>query len=135
MSGTDNGIPAVAWRIEQRAGEFTATNEVTGEVWQSSSLFAVCMAVAAGGNDLHAPAKWLRFLSEWTENAAEAEDDGVNIPDAPTNTNGELIERHVARCHVGNGEMTLCERYIGYSTFVGFAPDAVGCARCSELDC
>jgi hypothetical protein len=62
------------WRIEQRLGEVVATNETTGEVWQSASIFAVCMAIAAGGNDLHAPAKWLRFLSDWMADAAEQED-------------------------------------------------------------
>lgn len=61
------------WRIEQRGGEVVGTNEVTGEVWSSASLFAVCMAIAAGGNDLHAPAQWLKFLGEWMADAAEQE--------------------------------------------------------------
>lgn len=66
--------PAIIWCIEQRDDEYAAVNDETGEVWQSPNLFAVCMAIAAGGNDLHAPAQWLKFLGEWMTDAAEAED-------------------------------------------------------------
>ena len=73
-TASDDAAVSAMWRIVQRGGEVVATNNVTGEVWQSSSMFAVCMSIAAGGNDLHAPADWLRFLSEWMTAAAEEED-------------------------------------------------------------
>lgn len=79
-AGTDAAAGASLWRIEQRETEYVAVNDTTGEVWSSPNIFAVCMAIAAGGNDLNAPAQWLRFLSDWMDAAAEQEASEDDVP-------------------------------------------------------
>jgi hypothetical protein len=59
----------------------------------------------------------------------------TQILEADTDHNGRLTERHVAKCHIPGGELTLCDRYIKYAIHLGTAAGAPDCLRCEQLDC
>lgn len=56
------------------------------------------------------------------------------IPDVPVDSDGLVLNKHIASDHVDNGEVTLCGYYIDYHTWKGHVSNVDDCPACRDID-